>query len=118
MLRLLNCVTYTIRVNRGPHVGQPCFKTSKAAGTLRIVSDSLRCINTEFLYTSVTLERLGASRIYVNMFVVVWNTADGCTHTAHALASDVQNPLHLGQPQVHTEPLKIRRIVMLGFWLV
>ena len=36
MLCLLNCITDTITVNRGPHVGQPCFKTSKAAGTNRI----------------------------------------------------------------------------------
>ena len=52
------------------------------------------------------------------MFMVVMNTADACTHTAHVVASDVQTPMHLGQHQVYTEPPKIRRIAMLGLWLV
>jgi len=67
MLCVLNYITDIIKVTRGLHVGQPYFKTSKAAGTLRIVSDSLRRSNTEFLYNSVTLGLLGASRIYVNI---------------------------------------------------
>jgi hypothetical protein len=84
----------------------------------RIVSDSLQCSNTKLLYTSVTLGSLGASRKYVNVIIVVCNTADGCTYTAHALTSDVETPMHLGQPQLYTEPLKIRRNAMIGLWLV